>query len=130
MSRRKADLLGKTSLVILLRIAIFSFVVTARFKILHILILILILILLLLHLVVSSFLPPDFFLTTLSSVLELDCSLFQTRICSCKSFRFAHCKTKYWPPTSYFKRVLQQKKYRSLAIESVLSIRNDYFHLL
>ena len=39
----------------------------------------------------SSFLPTDFFLTTQSAVFELECSLFQAKNCSCKSFKSACC---------------------------------------
>ena len=72
---------------------------------------------LLLRFLNSYFLSTDFFLTTKSAVLELECSLFQTRNCSCKSLKLAccfcgyrtsfYCIAKSWPATSYYKRVLQ-----------------------
>ena len=73
--------------------------------------------LLLLRVLDSYFLSTDFFLTTKSAVLAIECSLFQMRNCSCKSFKLVccfcgyrtsvHCITKWWPATSYYKHALR-----------------------
>ena len=97
----------------------------------------------------SSFLPTDFFLTTQSAVFELECSIFQAKNCSCKSFKSVRCflrvghfsslhddpMTKWWPAILEFFHWMERSFSVSVAkrmsfCSTLISFASEIFPIL